>query len=252
MKSDGFYMFSSIYEAAQKLDPERRAAFYDAIFANRFDGADLDSEDPVVAFGLQLIAPLLEKQDQKAEAGRKAADKRWHTEPTEDPLPTDNQNNADEIGTEWPANRYPLGTHKVPKEEPEGTQYKQGIKDKGLRIKDKGISEESARTREDAPQEQTTVKRTVFRPPTAPDVWAYAEENGLDIDAEAFCDFYASKNWMVGRTKMTDWKAAARNWSRRDRERSAPQEAKKPASGTFGAFDQRKTPYETLFPSKYA
>ena len=56
-----------------------------------------------------------------------------------------------------------------------------------------------------------------FRPPTAEEVAAYAEEKGLDVDAARFCDFYATKGWTVGRSKMRDWKAAARNWAARDR-----------------------------------
>ena len=36
------------------------------------------------------------------------------------------------------------------------------------------------------------------------------------MDADAFIDFYASKDWMIGRNKMKDWKAAVRNWNRRD------------------------------------
>jgi hypothetical protein len=32
---------------------------------------------------------------------------------------------------------------------------------------------------------------------------------------QAFVDFYQAKNWMVGKTKMKDWKAAVRNWIRR-------------------------------------
>lgn len=40
--------------------------------------------------------------------------------------------------------------------------------------------------------------------------------NGGELhEAKSFYDFYESKNWMVGKTKMKDWKAAARNWIRR-------------------------------------
>lgn len=241
MRTEGTLIYRSIYEAAEELPDGQRLALYDAVMRNRFDGKDLEAADPVVSAMLKLLAPVFEKSDKRSEAGRRGAE-----------VTNGKKEALREFGdTKCTPNAHQTDTKSTPSAE-FGENLAAGIKDKGLRIKDKGISEESARAREDEPQEQTTVKRTVFRPPTAPDVWAYAEENGLDIDAEAFCDFYASKNWMVGRTKMTDWKAAARNWSRRDRERSAPQEAKKPASGTFGAFDQRKTPYETLFPSKYA
>ena len=53
-----------------------------------------------------------------------------------------------------------------------------------------------------------------FRPPTAADVQVYNEERGANIDAEKFVDFYTSKDWKVGKTKMKDWKAAFRNAER--------------------------------------
>ena len=58
--------------------------------------------------------------------------------------------------------------------------------------------------------------RARFSPPSADDVSAYATERGLDIDAAAFVDFYAAKGWKVGTSPMRDWRAAVRNWCRRD------------------------------------
>ena len=63
------------------------------------------------------------------------------------------------------------------------------------------------------------IKRGHFVPPTPSEVRQYCDESGHRIDADAFVDFYASKNWMVGKNKMKDWKAAVRNWERKDRER---------------------------------
>ena len=63
------------------------------------------------------------------------------------------------------------------------------------------------------------VKRVRFTPPTATDVQQYASEKGYRIDADGFVDFYQMKDWMVGKNKMKDWKAAVRNWARRDQER---------------------------------
>ena len=61
-----------------------------------------------------------------------------------------------------------------------------------------------------------------FAPPTIRDVEDYAFEKGLNMDAERFVNYYASKGWMVGRTKMKDWKAAARNWAARDKREPLP------------------------------
>jgi len=35
------------------------------------------------------------------------------------------------------------------------------------------------------------------------------------INPSAFIDYYESQGWMVGRTKMKDWRAAIRTWERR-------------------------------------
>lgn len=52
-------------------------------------------------------------------------------------------------------------------------------------------------------------------PPSLEEVAAYCTERNNGIDPEAFIDFYQSKNWKVGKDKMTDWKAAVRTWERR-------------------------------------
>jgi len=47
-----------------------------------------------------------------------------------------------------------------------------------------------------------------------------------ELDAQRFHDFYTSKGWMVGKTKMKDWKAAARNWIRRNETTIVPRNKK--------------------------
>lgn len=76
------------------------------------------------------------------------------------------------------------------------------------------------------------IKRGHFVPPTATEVRQYCDESGHHIDPDAFVDFYASKNWMVGKTKMKDWKAAVRNWERRDKERPTKSNQNFASSGT--------------------
>ena len=81
-----------------------------------------------------------------------------------------------------------------------------------------------------------------FTPPTVQDVFDYAFEKGLDIDAERFVDFYASKGWKVGSSPMKDWRAAARNWARDG-------DHKKKSEAPVFNFDQRKTDYDALLSS---
>jgi hypothetical protein len=60
-------------------------------------------------------------------------------------------------------------------------------------------------------------KKAHFVPPTLENVSEYCRENGYNVDAQRFIDFYESKGWMVGKNKMKDWRAAVRNWSRQSR-----------------------------------
>ena len=57
-------------------------------------------------------------------------------------------------------------------------------------------------------------KRKNFIVPTIIEIEDYCRLRGNQINAEQFYDFYQSKGWMVGKTKMKDWKAAIRNWER--------------------------------------
>ena len=58
-----------------------------------------------------------------------------------------------------------------------------------------------------------------FIPPTIEEVETYCKERNNGVDARAFVDYYTSVNWMIGKSKMKDWKAAVRTWERRDKER---------------------------------
>lgn len=60
-----------------------------------------------------------------------------------------------------------------------------------------------------------------FSPPTIEEVRAYCNERGNNVDPEKFIDFYESKGWMVGKTKMKDWRAAVRNWERNSASKSS-------------------------------
>ena len=65
------------------------------------------------------------------------------------------------------------------------------------------------------PNPNTKGKRTRFVPPTQEDAAAFfAENGGTATQAQRFCDYYASKGWLVGKNPMKDWKAAVRTWER--------------------------------------
>lgn len=74
---------------------------------------------------------------------------------------------------------------------------------------------------EDKPQKKK------FIPPTVDEVAAYCQERNNGIDAEEFVDWYQSRNWMSGKTKLSDWKACVRTWEKKKKNSNYS----KPSSG---------------------
>lgn len=62
-------------------------------------------------------------------------------------------------------------------------------------------------------QSKSKSKNTI--PPTLEEVSAYCSERHNNVDPQQFIDFYESKGWYVGKTKMKDWKACVRTWEKR-------------------------------------
>jgi len=58
-----------------------------------------------------------------------------------------------------------------------------------------------------------------FIVPTVEEVSAYVTEKGMTIDPQKFHDYYSSNGWIVGKSKMKDWKAACRTWQSNDSKR---------------------------------
>ena len=58
-----------------------------------------------------------------------------------------------------------------------------------------------------------------FAPPTLAEVESYVREKGYRMDASAFFDHFSASGWvMKGGQKIKDWKAAVRNWERREKD----------------------------------
>ena len=55
-----------------------------------------------------------------------------------------------------------------------------------------------------------------FNKPSLLEIKNYCIERVNNVDPEVFFDFYESKGWLVGKSKMKDWKAAIRTWEKRE------------------------------------
>lgn len=94
-------------------------------------------------------------------------------------------------------------------------------------------------------KEEKRGKKARFRAPSPAEVDEYAriyaaskdlDLDSTDFDPERFVDFYTQKGWMVGRTRMEDWKASVRNWVRTSKPREGKREVND-AGDDFSKYD---------------
>lgn len=114
------------------------------------------------------------------------------------------KNGAYTLGCQVVAERLPSGCHSI---------------DKDSVVE---ISEEDVIDVPDTNVENTPPPAKRFTPPTVVQVAEYCRERGNTVDPQRFVDHYTSNGWMVGRTKMKDWKAAVRTWEGKQYGNSRP------------------------------
>lgn len=94
-------------------------------------------------------------------------------------------------------------------------------------------------------KEEERGKKARFRAPSPAEVDEYARSyaaskdldlDSTDFDPERFVDFYAQKGWMVGRTRMKDWRASVRNWVRTSKPKEGKREVND-AGDNFSKYD---------------
>lgn len=77
-----------------------------------------------------------------------------------------------------------------------------------------------------------------FCKPTVEEIKAFCKEKHYELDASYFYDHYEANGWKVGKNPMKDWKAAVRNWVKREPDISGKKDAKRPTSYDLEAFEQ--------------
>lgn len=172
-----------------KLTDEQLGKFLRIYYQMQLTGdTDVDSEDPMVDMMLEVVREQVtfdvRSYERKCEANRENGEKGGRPAKPEEPNKT--QQNPTK-----PNSRDSDSDTEIDSEiEPEI-----------------GIDSERLRSGE-------SKKR--FRPPTVEEVEAYCFERNNKVDAERFVDYYTANGWKVGKNPMKDWKAAVRNWERKD------------------------------------
>ena len=104
----------------------------------------------------------------------------------------------------------------------------------------KGSIKEKDKEKEKAAAGAVPAKKK-FISPDREEVADYCRERNNNVDPDAFIDFYESKHWMIGKNKMSDWRAAVRTWERRQTD-SPPTNRK----NSFTDYPQRTYSEDTL------
>ena len=182
-----FVMYESWGAAIEKMNNEQAGELIKAIYAYQKD-PDAVPEDPALAFVFELIKQQLDADSQRykeacaarSEAGKKGG------------RPKANASDKKQMVSEE-SKKSKCFSEKAKKAD---NEYDNDLKENTL----EGVKE----------------KR--FAPPTLENVSGYCREMGYtNVDAARFIDFYTSNGWMVGKNRMKDWKAAVRNWDRREK-----------------------------------
>ena len=98
--------------------------------------------------------------------------------------------------------------------------YKQGTKEimhRYIKLKDKGsINISTDNTNINITNTNLTDSNTKgsFVKPTIIDINEYCKERKNNVDADTFFNFYESKDWLIGKNKMKNWKACIITWEK--------------------------------------
>lgn len=184
-----FVMYESWGAAIEKMNNEQAGELIKAIYAFQ-KNPDVVPEDPAIAFVFEIIKQKLEEDNKRYEevcAARSEGGKKGGR-------PKANASDKKQMVSEE-SNKSKCFSEKAKKADNDN-EYDNDLKENTL----EGVKE----------------KR--FAPPTLENVSEYCREMGYtNVDAVCFIDFYTSNGWMVGKNRMKDWKAAVRNWDRREK-----------------------------------
>jgi len=90
-----------------------------------------------------------------------------------------------------------------------------------------------------------------FKPPSLSEVCELIANEKLIAEGSAFVNFYESKGWMIGKSKMKDWKAALRGWSSRNKtQQSQTTPGATPSTGQ-GAYVKKPPKHEFYVPEEW-
>ena len=217
-------------DALRALPPEQFKTAVLALWEYEMDGKE--PEDPVAAMAVGMAKPLIDERSKRSQAGKKAAETRWGDAML---MRSDAMlMRSDAIVCDADA----IECDSMRSNAKRMRSYAIGCDPNAIRCHEV----ESRKKKVESKKDKKSIGR--FAPPTTEDVRQYVAEKGYQVDAERFVDFYASKNWMVGKNKMADWKAAVRNWARSQRQESTTKGSR--TTNRFNNFEPSGTDWDAV------
>lgn len=199
---DGLMIYKETTELVCRLTDEEAGMLFKAAFKYAFDREEITFDDRAVGFVYDLIKRDIDKDSEKARRirERNKSNGAKGGRPKNPVKPNETQQNP----------KNPLGFLET-QQNPEKPKEKERSKEREEPINlDTTIYNTSS------------LSPTKFKKPTVEEVKAYAAEKGYtNFNPEQFWNFYESKDWMVGKNKMANWKSAVSGWALRDKNKLA-------------------------------
>ena len=193
---------------SRKLPMEDRLRLYDAMLDYGETGVVPELEGPL-ALLWDYFQPQLELDNaryesiraKRAKAGRLGGQACQGSKPEQ--VPQDEQEEAREAAEATEAN-----------EANEANQANEA--NEANTIQSSTVQSNPVQLRESIAAKAPPAPKKRFVPPTQAEIGAYVREAKLAMDPQEFLDYYTANGWKVGSHAMKDWRAAARNWARKE------------------------------------
>lgn len=212
---ESFIIYRSFFALIKLLPEKKQVKMFTAIFEYGLDEKEpnFDGEETMRAIWSAII-PQLKANNKRYENGKKGG------------APIGNSNAEKQPSSEEINNQ--RCAKKTTKTIQNKTTKKQPNVNVNVNVND-NVNENVNENENNTRSEQVASEHRKIIPPNLEDVSQYCQERKNGIDPQEFIDFYESKGWVVGKTKMKDWQASIRTWERnhrRDGKINLPKEEK--------------------------
>lgn len=201
----GVMLYFDLRPCLQRLNNEQKGVLFSAIMDYAEHGIPPEIDDIAVGVAWDFVKPRIDRDNEaymgKVEKARAAINKRWNIQTNTDVYDGIRTNTNVSVGNTDGYEAIP----KIPTTTSTPTS---------TTTSNSSSNGDMALTAPTPAPDEPKAKR--FVPPTLDEVMAYVQERGSHVDPERFVNYYQSQGWKVGRAPMKDWKAAVRNWEKRE------------------------------------